>query len=212
MLDWFHVKTARRQTRPVIGERRVRWTRLAALTILLFCLLGADCSDTIVNEVIPGGGDECVDGSPIAVLAMYPYQALPPAGSTVDITVRIYQGCNVAGVPFSLSTNPEHLRFVSGVVGPFLGSEGGNVSFLAGPDSSRPGVISVGASILGAGPDGELTPDGNGELCTLSFEVLPEAVIAGETTLVPFNLKVFQPGLVEQPSNFPPLILRLRIP
>jgi hypothetical protein len=190
------------------AQRHVRWSRLSGLAVLLLCLLGADCNDNIVDDLVPGGGDECPPGNPTAVLAMDPEPDWLVLGGTLEVTVRIYQGCDVAGVPFKLRSNPEHLRFDSGVLGPFMASEGGNVSFLVGEDTQQPGVISVGMTVLNAGPDGALAPDGNGDLCTLTFDVLPAAVLDGETSIEPFMFKVFQPGLVEQPAIFPLLTIQ----
>lgn len=192
----------------MLVQRDVRLARLVGAAVLLLCLLGADCNDGDGNSVLPGGGDECLSGSPTAVLAMDPDPDWLVLGGKLEVTVRIYQGCDVVSVPFKLRSNPEHLRFESGTLGPFMLSEGGNVSFIAGEDSQQPGVISVGMAILGVGPDGDFAPDGSGDLCTLTFDVLPAAVLAGGTSIAPLSFKVFQPGLVEQPSIFPSLIIR----
>ena len=189
----------------MLGQRNVRFARLAAVPALLLALLGADCSDNIVDEILPGGGEECLDPSRTAVLAMYPAPNRLVPGGTLEVTVRIYQGCNVAATPFRLNFNPDHLRFDSGALGPFMLSGGSNVSFVIGEDTQNPGTLVVGIARLGADPEGN--PSGSGDLCTIKFEVLPAAVLDGETSIAPFNFKVFQPGLVEQPSIFEPLTI-----
>jgi hypothetical protein len=125
----------------------------------------------------------------------------------VEVTVWIYGGCDVVSVPFRLRFDPEHLSFVSGVPGSFLASGGDNVSFLVGVDPQDPSVLSVGNATVGSGLEGGV--DGYGDLCALTFEVLPGAATAGETSLIPFDFRVFQPGLQEQPSVFPSLTIEL---
>jgi len=172
--------------------------------------LGANCSDGGGDSVVLDAFDTCRYGSPSAALYMNPEPDRPSTGETVEVAVHILQGCDVSGVSFSLRFDPDHLRFVSGVPGSFLASGGGNVSFLAGLDTQAPGVLKVGNSILGAGPGGGVS--GNGDLCALTFEILPGAAAAGSTPIIPFDFRVFQPGLQEQPSNFSSLTLDLAGP
>jgi general secretion pathway protein D len=159
-----------------------------------------------------GGGDAAADegeaeDQPVAaVLNMLPSNSAPAVGETVTIQVQIFQAQNVFSTPFKLKFDASHLEYVGGTQGPFLAA-GGNVSFLAGLDSQQPGVLSVGLAILGAGPGGGV--DGNGALCTLSFRVLEGAATAGTTSIIPFNNKVFGPGLSEQPSVFRSLTLQV---
>ena len=70
-------------------------------------------------------------------------------------------------------------------------------------------MLSVGLAILGTGPGTGVS--GDGDLCTLRFEVLDEAATAGTTSIIPFNARVFSPGLQERPVVFPSLTLDIDI-
>ncbi len=154
-----------------------------------------------------GGDEDEGEEPPVAVvLNMLPSNSAPAVGEVVTIQVQIFQARNVVSTPFKLKFDASHLEYVAGTQGPFLAA-GGNVSFLAGLDSQQPGVLSVGLAILGAGAGGGV--DGNGALCTLSFRVLEGAATAGTTSIIPFNNKVFAPGLNEQPSIFRSLTLQV---
>jgi hypothetical protein len=194
----------------MLARRHVRWARLTGLTALLFSVFGANCNDDGGDSVVLDPFDRCRYSYTSATLAMESDPDLPGVGETVEVTVSIYQGCQVAGVPFRLRFDPGHLRFVSGAPGSFLASEGGNVSFLAALDSQEPGVLNVGNSILGVPPGGGVS--GSGDLCARTFEVLPGAADAGQASLTPIDFSVFQPGLREQRSSFPSLTIELAGP
>jgi general secretion pathway protein D len=156
------------------------------------------------GDAAEGEGEE----PPVAVvLNMLPSNSAPAVGEVVTIQVQIFQAQNVVSTPFKLKFDASHLEYVAGAQGPFLAAAGGNVSFLAGLDSQQPGVLSVGLAILAADAGGGV--DGNGSLCTLSFRVLEGAATSGTTSIIPFNNKVFAPGLNEQPSIFRSLTLQV---
>ncbi len=153
-------------------------------------------------------GDEDAENKPeMVVLSMQPSNPAPAVGQQFDVVVQIFQARNVVSTPFKLQFDPTHLKYVSSAQGPFLASSGGNTSFLVGGDESQPGILSVGLAILGAGAGAGV--DGNGILCTLRFEVLPQAGAAGSTSLIPFANKVFTPGLNELPTLFRGLTLAI---
>jgi hypothetical protein len=133
-----------------------------------------------------------------ATLAMVTADPAPAEGSTVAITVTIENAQDVVSVPFKLRYDETAVSFVDGTVGPFLAAGGGQVTFLTGTDPTNPGVLSVGLAILGGGPG----VTGQGDLCTLRFEILPGAAAAGPLTLQPFSVQVYAPGLKLLPSTF----------
>jgi general secretion pathway protein D len=153
-------------------------------------------------------GQENEDDQPpqTVIMNMLPSAQSAAVGEVFSIDVQIFQASNVVSTPFKLRFDPSHLEYVSGSQGAFLAA-GGNVSFLAGLDSQQAGVLSVGLAILGAGPEGGV--DNNGTLCRLSFRVLDGAQAAGTTSIIPFNNKVFAPGLNELPSIFRSLTINV---
>ncbi len=174
--------------------------RIAALTGLacLVLLLPACSGDTKI-QIIGGGGTGTV------LLSMVPSDPTPAEGSIVSLTVTIMDADSVVSTPFRIRYDPARTEFVDGMVGSFLSSNGGNVSFLTGTDPTNPGVVTVGIAILSPGPTDPVR--GAGELCTLRFEILPGAAAGGGLTLQPFNVQVYKPGLELVPSTFGPLTL-----
>ncbi|MFQ5719741.1 MAG: secretin N-terminal domain-containing protein [Acidobacteriota bacterium] len=172
----------------------------------------ADETRTGDESTSPEGNDkkkaeEDEDMSPVS-LAMVPLTPAAGVGDMIDLSVRIFGARNVVSTPFKLRFDPTHLRFVreGAVEGPFLRA-GGNVAFFANLDSQNPGVAVIGLSILG--PQGGGGVDGNGELCRLRFQVLPKAAEAGGTNIIPFENRVFAPGLNQLRSFFPSISLNI---
>ncbi|MFQ5670751.1 MAG: secretin N-terminal domain-containing protein [Acidobacteriota bacterium] len=168
----------------------------------------ADQGDGSSSEPAEGAGEQDQNQPQTVVLSMFPLNPAPQVGDVVDIVVRIFNARNVVSTPFKLRFDNTHLQYIpeGAVQGPFL-SSGGNVTFLAALDSQQPNVVTVGLSILSPGPDGGV--DGNGDLCTLRFRVLPKAAEAGSTSILPFLNTVFAPGLVALPSVFPSLTMNI---
>jgi hypothetical protein len=86
----------------------------------------------------------------------------------VVVDVFIEGGDNVGSVPFHLRYNPAVLRFLPPATeGPFLGSDGTQVVFLAS-DTGGGGEVVVGLSRLG----GAAGVSGSGGLATFQFEAV----------------------------------------
>jgi hypothetical protein len=104
----------------------------------------------------------------MAVVRMVPSAPGYKVGDRVLLDVRIDNAQGVGSVPFHIRYNRQVLEFVPPAIqGPFLGSDGTGVVFLAN-DASGGGEVVVGLSRMGGGEG----VAGSGSLATFAFQAL----------------------------------------
>lgn len=103
----------------------------------------------------------------MATVRLTPGSPTAAVGQQVILNITIQGARDLTSAPFHLVFNQSVLQYVSGEQGPFLGSDGRQVLFMAAPVSSG-GRIVVGLSRLGPGAG----ISGNGLLCRMVFRVI----------------------------------------
>ena len=130
-----------------------------------------------------------------ATVSITPANLIVFQGERFSVNINIDNAVNVGHVPFNLSFDPEVLQIVEVVMGPFLGKDGVQVSFVRDYED-RGGELRVSLARLGS----ETGVDGSGILCTVVFK----AVGLGSTELVFSNNSVRDAAANTLPASFVP--------
>lgn len=178
--------------------RRMQCTTRRFLPVVLLAVLVA------VGCGLFDDSDRDIGPDKATSIVMTPVPDSPAPGDLFDITFRMLDARDIVVTPFKLLFDPATLRFdkTGSVLGPFLQSSGRNVVFLAELVGELHDQVWVALSILAAPPDGGV--NGDGDLCTLRFQVLP-GTTATSFSITPFDARIFGLGIVEQPVVFPSL-------